>query len=176
MDDDPIFNVVFNYNKSEDFKKSIENFKVITNSIFHRNFGYKIVCIERLSFIDYKNESILPNFPVNQSLRIWNTDTLQRFGMGKFNGFFFDVIARVDLSNKPHNFRIFYDYEEEQQEPSNEEYIFLLGETRKIIKKGRFKYIDYNGKLISVTQAKKGTLGSLTNPPLHSTRREPHAL
>lgn len=153
----------------------------VIQRIFLGALGFKHPKIERISFIDYKNKKFFPNFPFNKRLNIHNTSTLDKFGFGKYSGAFFDVIVRLE-DNNPRNFRIFYEidgvpsatptphpppppsppqppptpaketaHNESQDDPS----VFVLGYKRKFVKKGRATYIEYDGKQLSLTEAKK---------------------
>lgn len=153
-----------------DFKKTIETYMVQIYNIFHKCLGYKIVGIEKISFVDYANKSFYMNFPFNKKLVIESTSqSLTQIGFGKYTGYFFEVVAKVEISSKPLNFRIFFDILEDdgqsitssalpirkESEENNEHKIYILGEHRTYIRKGRSKYIDYNGKQISITEARK---------------------
>lgn len=146
----------------------------LVQKLFNMTLNLNNVKVERLSFIDYTNQCFYPNFPSQKRLSIHNTSTLEKFGFGRYAGHFFDVIARTSDGN-PANYRIFYEIDETQSVPTPtpaptpvqhvkmipsppihaQDTIYILGQDRQIIKKGRASYIEYEGKMISLTEAKK---------------------
>jgi hypothetical protein len=182
--------IVFRINEKALFQDTAKAHALIVGNIFLKDLNYKEVKVERLSFINYAEQTFYPNFPFNQPIVIHNTGSDNQFGFGNFAAKFFEVIATID-DNKPTNFRIFYELlapkttlvealadpevrnqidnktkeSSEQQDVSsaNEsvdakeptDTIFILGENRPLIKKGRSTYVMYDGKQISLTEAKK---------------------
>jgi hypothetical protein len=171
-----------------DFPTLLDSYMALVQKLINMTFNFKNARVERLSFVDYVNQRFFPNFPLEKRLCVHNTSTMDKFGYGRYSGFFFDVILRLENGN-PMNFRIFYGIDEEAQEsvpgPSQEpslcdpsqsgqvpeplagdpspcdplppsgDTIYILGADRKYVKKGRATYIEYEGKLISLTEAKK---------------------
>jgi hypothetical protein len=174
--------IVFRINEKTLFHDTAKAHALIVGNIFLKDLNYKEVKIERLSFINYANQTFYPNFPFNQPLVIHNTGSDNQFGFGNFAAKFFEVIATID-DQKPKNFRIFYellspkttlvealadpevqskidnkiDNKAPEDPPAKDpqETIFILGENRLVIKKGRATYVMYEGKQISLTEAKK---------------------
>lgn len=146
----------------EDFLETLKEHMTITHKILHNTMGYDNLTIERLSFVDYKNSTFYSNFPFNKQICINNTSTVDKFGFGRFQGHFFDVIVR-GKDNNPKNIRIFYGIIEEasqaieskHKELPNKDTIFILGEERPIITIGRYKYVEVDNNIISVTAARK---------------------
>jgi hypothetical protein len=178
--------IVFRINEKTLFHDTAKAHALIIGNVFLKDLNYKEVKIERLSFINYANQTFYPNFPFNQPLMIHNTGSDNQFGFGNFAAKFFEVIATID-DQKPKNFRIFYELlapkttlvealadpevqskidnkvqevtdvtdTEEPLAKEPHETIFILGENRPVIKKGRATYVVYEGKQISLTEAKK---------------------
>jgi hypothetical protein len=144
--------VTFVLDNSQDFKTNLENHMFLIQKLVSITFGYKMsMTVERVSFVDYDKKAFYHSFPFNTQLHIHNTSTMQTFGFGRYNGAFFDVILRMNDGN-PLNLKIFYGIDEKQQQDNM---IFILGQNRKCYKKGRLTLIDYNGDMISLTEAKK---------------------
>ena len=161
-----------------DFPTLLDSYMALVQKLINMTFNFKNARVERLSFVDYVNRRFFPNFPLEKRLCIHNTSTMDKFGYGRYSGFFFDVILRLENGN-PINFRIFYGVDEEVTpaqaqvpepslaesqnpapsgsvpDPSPCDTIHILGADRKYVKKGRATYIEYEGKLISLTEAKK---------------------
>lgn len=168
--------VEFKLPDGEEFKRIVESHMVVIFNIFHKCLGYKVVVIEKISFVDYQNKGFHRRFPFNKKLTIMNTSqSLKQFGFGNFSGAFFEVIAKVDLgaSGTPINFRIFYEEEQSldtvqasgesdktpeskcEGEGEKQDTMYILGADRPFIKRGRATYVSYNGTYISLTEAKK---------------------
>lgn len=156
--------ITFPLDPSLDFVTNLQKEMFLVQKFVSITLGYGLsLRVERLSFVDYTNKTFHTGFPFDKQLQINNTSTMETFGFGRYNGAFFDVILRKDDGN-PLNLKIFYsvagvgDNEETKQiaeDTSNESMIYILGERRKCFKKGRGTLIEYNGKLITLTEAKK---------------------
>lgn len=147
--------VTFALDDSQDFKTNLENHMFLIQKLVSITFGYKMsMTVERVSFVDYEKKTFYTSFPFNTQLQIHNTSTMQTFGFGRYNGAFFDVILRMNDGN-PMNLKIFYGIGDETPQKQQDNMIFILGENRKCYKKGRVTLIDYNGDMISLTEAKK---------------------
>lgn len=131
----------------------------LIQKLLNTTLNYKNIVIEKLSFIDYSNQTFYANFPFNKQLSIHNTSTLDKFGYGRYIGNFFDIIVRLESGN-PMNLRIFYSIEKNNEDENTvqekkQEVINILGKERRYFKKGRVTYIEYEGQFISLTEAKR---------------------
>lgn len=144
------------YKKEWDFVTLLDANMALIQKLLNMTLCYKNVKVVKLSYVDYDNKCFYPNFPMETRLCIHNTSTIDRFGYGKYNGNFFDVILRLEDGN-PINYRIFYGIDEttSSPEPQPEPTLFVLGEERKVVKKGKYTYVLYEDKLISLTEARK---------------------
>lgn len=160
--------VTLPYKEEWDFLTLLDANMALIQKLVNMTLCYKNVKVVRLSYVDYDNKRFFPNFPLEKRLCIHNTSTIDKFGYGKYAGNFFDVILRLEDGN-PINYRLFYGIEEDinsthaEEVKSNQpdvgvsdgETMFILGENRKIMKKGRFTYVSYGDKYISLTEARK---------------------
>lgn len=128
----------------------------LVQKLVNMTFRFHNAKVLKLSYVDYAAQKFHDGFPLGKELHIYNTSTIDKFGFGKFSGSFFDVLLRMEDGN-PMNWRVFYGIEGESDEPPAPDVpkVFVLGENRPYVKKGRGTYIEYEGKQISLTEAKK---------------------
>lgn len=136
------------------FDIHLDAYMALVQKLVNMTLNYKNVRVARLSFVDYENKDFYVDFPFNKELCIHNTSTVGKFGYGRYAGSFFDVILRLEDGN-PMNLRIFYGIEEAVPPPQDEPKMYVLGEDRRFVKKGKATYIEYEGKYISLKDAKK---------------------
>ena len=154
--------------EDESIHSIIYNYTALVQKLINMTLQYRHVIVERLSFVDYTNMKISDSFHIGKQLCIHNTSTLETFGHGRYNGYFFDVIVRLP-DNNPMNIRIFYgivnphikienpqiENNEINVQTSPDTHMMILGEYRKFFKRGRTTYIEYNDKMITLSEAKK---------------------
>lgn len=104
--------IIFPNDPNDTFDVLVSKNRALLQKLFNMTFNYQNVTVERISFIDYTNKKIIDSFPIGKRICINNTSTIEMFGLGKYDGYFFDVILRLPNGN-PMNYRIFYDIYDE---------------------------------------------------------------
>ena len=169
--------IIFPSSKDNVFDDMCQEYYATIRNMLRNIFGLNDIHIMKLSFLNYQEKRVYPEFPVNKRLYVHNTSLLSKFGFGRYVGAFFDVIIRILPSMNLVNMRIFYGVDDgERPSPAlaaspaiaaspalaasqaiapEEKYVNILGQDRILIKRGRTSYVNIDGKEYTLTEARK---------------------